>query len=76
MPPSTLKGKFLYNAVSCHNDHSKYFTLHPLVAELFIATPNQFLLEAFSSISATLQLLREDFSLPYQPLSILIYTAE
>ena len=51
-----------------------HFTLHPLVAELFIATPNQFLLEAFSSISATLQLLREDFSLPYPPLSIARYS--
>ena len=64
------KGAFLWSAVSSLWDWPMHFTLHPLV-DPFIPTPSRVLWEAFSK---TLQLLREDYSFKYPPLSLAKYS--
>ena len=63
-----VKGMFLYSAVSSHWDCSKHFMLHPWQTCSF-----QGHLDFSVTHSAMLQLLREDNSFRYPPLSVARY---
>ena len=64
------KGKFLYSAVSGHQDGSEHFTLYSL-ADKFNQTPSQLLCEAFkhAAINAQRLLIHK-----YPPLSTARYS--